>query len=371
MIASGATNEEVAAQTLQNSSSGPSVEPAAPPLSDVNARIEALATEIREARGFQPVRAPEPSEKPSTPPEASPQSAPPSAKEAPPRFEPRRLGLIPFIAAEQRSDAPGSKSRVSWKLLGFAEGKRLQIAAIAAGFAAIGLIGAVTLYERSGQAQALALQKTENELLAATVRTLKTKVEALEVIRARDDTADLRKTIGEVKAGLASSRESAAALAQLAARFDKSQHDQDARLAKLSDKVDHDAASRNADLVARIEKLEKNPAAPIVAALPPPVPAPASPAALPKQPAVLPQPAPVSRDVTGSIARPRPPLHDWVVRDVHDGIAMIEGRDGEREVSAGDLIPGAGRVERIERRGRDWAVVTNLGTIVGDEANQY
>jgi hypothetical protein len=64
-------------------------------------------------------------------------------------------------------------------------------------------------------------------------------------------------------------------------------------------------------------------------------------------------------------------LHDWVVRDVHDGIAMIEGRDGEREVSEGDIVPGAGRVERIERRGRGWAVLTSLGAIVGDPEAQF
>jgi hypothetical protein len=35
------------------------------------------------------------------------------------------------------------------------------------------------------------------------------------------------------------------------------------------------------------------------------------------------------------------------------------------------MLPGAGRVERIERRGRDWAVVTSLGTIIGEGAPQF
>jgi hypothetical protein len=282
---------------------------------------------------------------------------------------------MPFVAAERRSDAPEpSAQKQSWapeNLLRAGAAKRLQIGAIAASLAAIGLIGAAALYEHSSQEHILAAQSAENESLATTIKTLKAKVDALEAARPHDDTADLRKTIGEMKAGLASARESGAGLAQLAARFDKAQHDQDARLAKLSDKIDHDAVSRNAELVARLEKLEKKPATPVVATLPPP--APAVTAALPKQPAVLPAPAPVSKDVTGSItpARPRPILHEWIVRDVHDGLAMIEGRDGEREVSAGDMIPGAGRVERIERRGRDWAVVTNTGLIVGDVGPQF
>ena len=42
-------------------------------------------------------------------------------------------------------------------------------------------------------------------------------------------------------------------------------------------------------------------------------------------------------------------------------MAVVEGPNGFRQIGPGDMLPGAGRVERIERRGRDWTVVTNQG----------
>jgi hypothetical protein len=30
-------------------------------------------------------------------------------------------------------------------------------------------------------------------------------------------------------------------------------------------------------------------------------------------------------------------------------------------------LPGIGRIQRIERRGRDWVVVTSAGVIAGDQ----
>jgi hypothetical protein len=52
-----------------------------------------------------------------------------------------------------------------------------------------------------------------------------------------------------------------------------------------------------------------------------------------------------------------------VLRDVYDGVALVEGRDGYQEVAVGQMLPGAGRVEAIERRGDRWVVVTSLGLI--------
>ena len=45
-------------------------------------------------------------------------------------------------------------------------------------------------------------------------------------------------------------------------------------------------------------------------------------------------------------------------------VRIVQGRaGGYREVRVGDPIPGAGRVEAIEKRGRRWVVVTSLGLI--------
>ena len=129
-------------------------------------------------------------------------------------------------------------------------------------------------------------------------------------------------------------------------RMEKAQAEPAAKLAKLSEAVD---------------KLR---AVPPVAAPPAPV---AS--AAPAMPAV-------SKDVTGSISAPAAPaapkpeigrlptVEGWVLRDVADGGALIEGRPGVYEVYAGDPVPGLGRVEAIRRQDGRWVVVTSKGLIV-------
>ena len=75
-----------------------------------------------------------------------------------------------------------------------------------------------------------------------------------------------------------------------------------------------------------------------------------------------------SADVTGSIAvkeQQRPPLvAGWVLRDIFDGRAVIESRDGLYEVGPGSNIPGLGRIETIKRQDGRWVVVTPRGLIV-------
>jgi hypothetical protein len=95
------------------------------------------------------------------------------------------------------------------------------------------------------------------------------------------------------------------------------------------------------------------------------------------------QPA-AAKDVTGSVtapvtmaaatpaataaARPEigrlPTVEGWVLRDVSNGGALIEGRRGLYEVYAGDPIPGLGRVDAIRRQDGRWVVVTSKGLIV-------
>jgi hypothetical protein len=90
--------------------------------------------------------------------------------------------------------------------------------------------------------------------------------------------------------------------------------------------------------------------------------------------------APVAaKEVTGSIAPPAtaapvgapkadvarlPTLEGWVLRDVGNGGALIQGRQGMYEVYAGDAIPGLGRVDAVRRQDGRWVVVTSKGLIV-------
>ncbi|TXN44389.1 hypothetical protein [Methylobacterium sp. WL7] len=66
-----------------------------------------------------------------------------------------------------------------------------------------------------------------------------------------------------------------------------------------------------------------------------------------------------------AVAAEKPPVIDgWAVRDVYDGAAILENRRRRIvEVGPGDLLPGIGRVEGVERRGREWVVVTRQGLV--------
>ncbi len=61
----------------------------------------------------------------------------------------------------------------------------------------------------------------------------------------------------------------------------------------------------------------------------------------------------------------RPPvLENLALRDVFEGAAIVEARNRRLyQVMPGDTLPGAGRVEGIERQGRNWVVVTRTGVV--------
>ncbi|MET7243121.1 hypothetical protein ABZT49_07110 [Methylobacterium sp. EM32] len=139
------------------------------------------------------------------------------------------------------------------------------------------------------------------------------------------------------------------------------------RLTALAERQEHADREQAVRLNALIDKLEKRQgAAPVAAAplAPNPAPIAAAPAAAPKHVAAA-EPALTGSlpDKTTATARPGT-IEGWVLRDVYDGMAMIENRNRRLvEVGPGDTLPGAGRVEAIERRGRSWVVVTSKGVI--------
>ena len=287
------------------------------------------------------------------------------------------------------------------------------------GLALLFLLGAGAVYEQMHQSARLATKVRQNEHLVSTVSNLTERMDAIEGARAREETADVRKLLGEMKLGASATRDVSAAVSQLTARVDHVERDQGARLDKLAERIDHDASSRFADsrgsarqigkegrlaecrcgrpgprrvvalggsrssarkigkegrladcrrgrsgdhasprfadLAARLDKLEKRAASPTVAAAPPPKPIPTSAKDDPG----------VSNETTASVEKPKPPLRGYAVIAVGDGIATIRGREGEISVGAGDMIPGLGRVLRIERHGREWLVVTSVGVISG------
>jgi hypothetical protein len=129
------------------------------------------------------------------------------------------------------------------------------------------------------------------------------------------------------------------------------------------DRVDQGTAQKLAKIAERLDQLERKPdPMPVGSIAPQPPVRPASVQPLPS-PAAQP-PAPPVKPVEAAAPPPqRQPIPGFVLRDVYQGIALVEGRGGYREVRVGEPIPGAGKVEAIEKRGRRWVVVTSQGLI--------
>jgi hypothetical protein len=132
---------------------------------------------------------------------------------------------------------------------------------------------------------------------------------------------------------------------------------------KTSDRLDKvekaqaEPAAKSAKLGETVDKLHVAPAAAAAAATP----------AAAKEvtgsispPATTPAAAPAPKPEVARL----PTVEGWVLRDVANGAALIEGRRGMFEVYAGDPIPGLGRVDAIRRQDGRWVVVTGKGLIV-------
>jgi hypothetical protein len=123
------------------------------------------------------------------------------------------------------------------------------------------------------------------------------------------------------------------------------------------DKVEKAQLEPAAKLAKLSEAVEKLHAAPPVAA------------------AAVAAPPAAAKEVTGSISPPAtaapkvevarlPTVEGWSLRDVANGGALIEGRQGIFEVYAGDPVPGLGRIDAIRKQDGHWVVVTSRGLIV-------
>jgi hypothetical protein len=133
--------------------------------------------------------------------------------------------------------------------------------------------------------------------------------------------------------------------------------------------------NKTSDRLDKVEKAQAEPAAKLaklseavdrLRAAPPAVPVPVAAAPV------------AAKEVTGSITPPAatpavapkvevarlPTVEGWVLRDVANGGALIEGRQGMYEVYAGDPVPGLGKVDAIRRQDGRWVVVTSKGLVV-------
>lgn len=214
--------------------------------------------------------------------------------------------------------------------------------------------------------------RRSNERLSADVHALQTRVAQLQTALSADKTPAqlhvLQGELADVKTGLASAKtETVGALAQLSGKIDKLGHDPNSKMQQLVDRLGRLETSTvdvtpTGSLPQGAAAAAKGADAPV----PPVRPMDAKVASLdPARDATHPA-AQKSAEETSKgakdIARPQV-LANWVVRDVYDGVALIEGRYGALEVVPGVGIPGAGTVKSIDRRGNGWTVTTTKGVL--------
>ena len=77
----------------------------------------------------------------------------------------------------------------------------------------------------------------------------------------------------------------------------------------------------------------------------------------------IPTAAPVREPMVAAPETRPTTIEGWTVREVRGGAAVLEGPDGVRTASPGDIVPGLGRIDSIVRWGNYWIVATASGLI--------
>ena len=166
----------------------------------------------------------------------------------------------------------------------------------------------------------------------------------------------LRDTLNRIMSSLESNqRPLQAELAALRARLDRGDRDPAATgpvITKLQ------------ELIERLDRIERSAAVAALSKVPQPAVANNSipgttPTAL--APDVAAATAAKSRD--NALTAETNKIPNWILREVIDGTAILQGPRGIIEVSTGDLIPGVGRVQSIAKKSGRWIVATSKGVI--------
>ncbi len=321
------------AEQTSGEAGSPRVEPIVP--HSAHASVESAAAEVP-VSAESPGLVPEPSasgEAPEVSP-AQPEASKATGKEAPKADAPRVPGKVLIMSSADHAWAddeagPDVGAEPSQSMFG-----KRRLSALAAVVALAALAGAL-----GGATATIGLQHFAGNDVAPAAAT-----PAADAAIARID-ADIVALKASVEH---TSRIGVSQFKQTSDRLDKvekAQAEPAAKLAKLSEQVD---------------KLRVSP---------PPVPVAAATAAAKEvtgsvtPPATSAAAAPKLAEVKTEVGR-LPTVEGWTLRDVGNGGALIEGRQGIYEVYAGDPVPGLGRVDAIRRQDGRWVVVTSRGLIV-------
>jgi hypothetical protein len=193
-----------------------------------------------------------------------------------------------------------------------------------------------TLQERRERAELSRAVKK----MAGEIRALEASTDALRA--GQSQAAQIRTDFEGLTARIeAQKSETRAAIAAAAAEAERMRREQEAALPQIT---------------SRLERLERKLAAQDAAA--------AAPAAGETSQKTAPAGADPAKLPVGPEASRKPHLiTNWVVRDVYGGVALLESTRGTIEVALGEVVPGAGRVKAIERRGSGWIVITSRGLV--------
>ncbi len=256
--------------------------------------------------------------------------------------------LVPWAATAEARRAPAAGAR-SQRVLGVLASVALGVAGLGLGAAAANLV--LTRGWPAGILGGSMRDAEPNSRPTASERLEQRVTDALDALKL--EVAELRAAVArdrdEVRTEAVTKR-----LDELTARLDKAKAETSSAIAQLAARIDplrQETAARLQAVVERLDRLEQR----SVAAKPPE-----------PQAAALARNGPArSQSQAGPAEAAGKPqvLRGWVLREVYDGLALVEGADGPIEVAPGELLPGAGRVRSIERRGGGWIVVTSRGVI--------
>jgi hypothetical protein len=225
---------------------------------------------------------------------------------------------------------------------------------------AVGLLVGAGVAARSGSGS---VPSDAVVALSATVDAGRT-----ETARLGADIAQLHQVLADLRAATDTARKEAgtrsSALGERLAQLDKNLNAKTAALGERLEQVEREQSGRIANLATQLER--RTSAAAIVKAEPTQTGSLAetrtSDAKVADAKAVEAKPAEAKPKPT--VAEKPSVIDGWAVRDVYDGAAILENRRRRIvEVGPGDTLPGVGRVEGVERRGREWVVVTRQGLI--------
>ncbi len=177
-----------------------------------------------------------------------------------------------------------------------------------------------------------------------------------------EDIRALKANVEALRAAQSQTTKDNTALEGLKSRLETVNTETGASIAELAGKVEHmqrEPATKLSQVLERLDRMERQIASPLATASIGDVSAPGKAAAGKQaQLAVAPAKPPLEN------AKGHPQLiTNWVVRDVYDGIALVESPRGSIEVAPGEIIPGAGILKSIEKRGAGWIVITSRGLV--------